>query len=160
MSKYVHFKAVLQSTFSAFLLQIHKVILISQEKLNLNIIQIRLLYLDLPKTSQHWFRICLFYHSKWAAQFQHPGSGRLFWGFFFALLLKQVAQMHHITTLPNFTWTTGCPGLCPWSPSLLACSDGKAHSVECESALGGPPCSPGVTSPSASQNHSGFHSPL
>lgn len=44
---------VLQSTFSASPLQIHKVILISQEKLNLNIIQIRLLYLDLPKTSQH-----------------------------------------------------------------------------------------------------------
>lgn len=139
---------VLQSTFSAFLLQIHKVILISQEKLNLNIVQMRLLYLDLPKTNQHWFRICLFYHSKWAAQFQHPSSG----GFFL--------HMHHITTLPNFTWTTGCPGLCPWSPSLLACSDGRAHSVECESALGGPPCSPGVTSPSASQNHSGFHSPL
>lgn len=44
---------VLQSTFSAFLLQTHKVILISQEKLNLNIVQMRLLYLDLPKTNQH-----------------------------------------------------------------------------------------------------------
>lgn len=147
---------VLQSTFSAFLLQIHKVILISQEKLNLNIVQMRLFYLDLPKTNQHWFRIYVFFIT---LNEQHSFILAVE-GCFFALLLKQVAQMHHITTLPNFTWTTGCPGLCPWSPSLLACSDGRAHSVECESALGGPPCSPGVTSPSASQNHSGFHSPL
>lgn len=71
-----------------------------------------------------------------------------------------VAQMHYITSIPKFTWTTGCPGRCPWSPSLPACSDGRAHSVERVFALGDPPCSRAVTSPSASQNHNGFHSPL
>lgn len=70
------------------------------------------------------------------------------------------AQMHYLTAIPNFTWTTGCPGLCPWSPSLPACSDGKAHSAERAFALGDPPCSHAVASPSASQNHNGFHSPL
>lgn len=79
---------------------------------------------------------------------------------FLAVPLKWVAQMHYITAIPNFTWTSGCPGLCPWSPSLLACSDGRAHSVGCVFALGDPPCSHAVASPSASQNHSGFHSPL
>lgn len=68
--------------------------------------------------------------------------------------------MHYLTAIPNFTWTTGCPGLCPWSPSLPACSDGKAHSAERAFALGDPPCSHAVASPSTSQNHNGFHSPL
>lgn len=55
---------------------------------------------------------------------------------------------------------TCCLGQCPWNPSPPACSDGRARNVEREFALGDPPCWRGLTSPSASQNHSGFHSPL
>lgn len=55
---------------------------------------------------------------------------------------------------------TCCLGQCPWSPSPPACSGGRAHSVGREFALGDPPCWRGLTSPSASQSHSGFRSPL
>lgn len=68
--------------------------------------------------------------------------------------------MHFNSAIPKFTWMTGCPGLCPWNPSLPACSDGRVHSVERVFDRGDPPCSHAKASPSASQSHSGFHSPL
>lgn len=71
-----------------------------------------------------------------------------------------MAPVHYIITTLNFTWTTGCLGLCPWSPSLPACSDGKVHSAGHVFAHGDLPYSHAVASLSASQNRSDFHSPL
>lgn len=68
--------------------------------------------------------------------------------------------MNHTDSMPSFTWTTGCRGRCPWSPSLQACSDGTARSDENVFAPGDPPCLRAAASPSASPDHNDPHFPL
>lgn len=58
------------------------------------------------------------------------------------------------------TWQACFLDQCPGNPSLPTCSAGTAHSDTYESVLADLPYLYKSTSPGASQNHSGSHSPL